>query len=153
MMLEAPGSFARASGAFSNILLLPTRLPVWRLRSTQNPVGGNCFGEGLRLLLVLVFICSPMHIVSFRNTASNFTRRSWLKLSAGATLALGLWPGCARWKDNSRGGAFRFAVLNAGSSRFPSKLPRNRPGIAVDSRPRFGILCNPNSGDELLWRN
>jgi hypothetical protein len=39
-------------------------------------------------------------------------RRHWLKLSASALLAAGLWPGCARWGNNGRGGSFRFVALN-----------------------------------------
>ena len=39
-------------------------------------------------------------------------RREWLRLSASGLLALGLWPGCARWRDNGRGDSFSFVVLN-----------------------------------------
>jgi len=39
-------------------------------------------------------------------------RRQWLRLSAGAALAGGLWPGCARWGDQGQGGAFSFVVMN-----------------------------------------
>jgi len=39
-------------------------------------------------------------------------RREWLGLSASSLLALGLWPGCARWRDNGRGDSFSFVVLN-----------------------------------------
>jgi hypothetical protein len=44
------------------------------------------------------------------NTAVN--RRSWLRLSASTMLALGLWPGCARWANSGRGESFRFVVIN-----------------------------------------
>lgn len=39
-------------------------------------------------------------------------RRHILRLSAAASLSLGLWPGCARFGDAGHGEAFRFAVLN-----------------------------------------
>lgn len=39
-------------------------------------------------------------------------RRRWLRLGAGAVLGTSLWPGCARFAGNGRGGNFRFIVLN-----------------------------------------
>jgi len=44
--------------------------------------------------------------------SSRRSRREWLQFTAGALLSLGLWPGCARFGDNGRGGAFTFVVLN-----------------------------------------
>lgn len=44
--------------------------------------------------------------------ANALPRRQWLRLSASSLLALGLWPGCARWRDNGHGGSFNFVVLN-----------------------------------------
>ena len=44
--------------------------------------------------------------------ASRSSRREWLRLSAGALLSLGLWPGCARFAGNGWGGAFSFVALN-----------------------------------------
>lgn len=44
--------------------------------------------------------------------AKRLDRRDWLRLSASGMLALGLWPGCARWRGNGRGATFRFVVLN-----------------------------------------
>jgi hypothetical protein len=43
---------------------------------------------------------------------SQSTRRDWLCRSAGALLSLGLWPGCARFAESGRGGAFPFVVIN-----------------------------------------
>lgn len=43
---------------------------------------------------------------------SRFSRREWLGLSAGTLLSLGLWPGCARFANNGRGGNFTFVVIN-----------------------------------------
>lgn len=40
------------------------------------------------------------------------SRRQWFRLNVGALLGLGLWPGCARFAGNGRGGAFRFVVIN-----------------------------------------
>ena len=45
-------------------------------------------------------------------TAPRLSRRQWLRRSAAATLTLGLWPGCARFGGNGRGGDFTFAVVN-----------------------------------------
>jgi 3',5'-cyclic AMP phosphodiesterase CpdA len=39
-------------------------------------------------------------------------RREWLRLSASGLLAMGLWPGCTRWRNSGRGEAFSFVVLN-----------------------------------------
>jgi 3',5'-cyclic AMP phosphodiesterase CpdA len=49
-----------------------------------------------------------MNIITARRTS----RREWLRNSAAATLALGLWPGCATNKDNGRGGDFTFIEIN-----------------------------------------
>ncbi len=49
-----------------------------------------------------------MNIITPRRT----TRREWIRHSAGAALALGLWPGCATNKDNGRGGEFTFIAIN-----------------------------------------
>ena len=46
------------------------------------------------------------------NGKTQWNRRQWLQASAGAALATGLWPGCARWADGGQGGAFDFVVLN-----------------------------------------
>lgn len=43
---------------------------------------------------------------------SEFSRREWLGLSAGALFSLGLWPGCARFADNGQGGDFTFVAIN-----------------------------------------
>jgi len=40
------------------------------------------------------------------------SRREWIRHSAAATLALGLWPGCARFANNGRGGEFTFLEVN-----------------------------------------
>ncbi len=40
------------------------------------------------------------------------SRRAWLRRGAAALLALGAWPGCARWAGNGRGSGFRFVVIN-----------------------------------------
>ena len=43
---------------------------------------------------------------------SSLPRREALRLSAGALLALGLWPGCLRVRDQRASDHFRFAVVN-----------------------------------------
>jgi 3',5'-cyclic AMP phosphodiesterase CpdA len=45
-------------------------------------------------------------------TQRRISRREWIRHSAAATLALGLWPGCARFGGNGRGGEFTFVVIN-----------------------------------------
>ncbi len=45
-------------------------------------------------------------------TPRRISRREWIRHSAAATLALGLWPGCATNKDNGRGEEFTFLVIN-----------------------------------------
>jgi hypothetical protein len=42
---------------------------------------------------------------------ATLSRRAWLHLSAGALLSAGMLPGCARFADNGRGGAFRFVAI------------------------------------------
>jgi hypothetical protein len=49
-----------------------------------------------------------MNIITPRRTS----RREWIRNSAAATLALGLWPGCARFAANGRGGEFTFIEVN-----------------------------------------
>ena len=45
-------------------------------------------------------------------TARRSSRRAWLQNSAAAALTLGLWPGCARFGGNGRGGDFTFIEMN-----------------------------------------
>ncbi len=49
-----------------------------------------------------------MNVITARRTS----RREWIRNSAAATLALGLWPGCARFAGNGRGGDFTFLEIN-----------------------------------------
>lgn len=69
------------------------------------------------------------------------SRRQWLARSAGSLLALGLWPGCARWADNGKGDAFRFVVLNDThfhTPKCPGWFERVRASIRSHSpRPDF----------------
>lgn len=50
----------------------------------------------------------PMNII----TAPRSSRRAWLRDSAAAALAFGLWPGCARFGGNGRGQDFSFIEIN-----------------------------------------
>lgn len=43
---------------------------------------------------------------------AHVSRRKALGLSSGSLLALGLWPGCLRVRDQRRGGTFNFLVVN-----------------------------------------
>ena len=45
-------------------------------------------------------------------TARRVSRREWIRHSAAATLALGLWPGCATHRENGRGGDLTFVEIN-----------------------------------------
>src|SRR5258708_1336665 len=49
-----------------------------------------------------------MNVITARRTS----RREWLRHSAAATLALGLWPGCATHGGNGRAGEFTFIEIN-----------------------------------------
>lgn len=49
-----------------------------------------------------------MNIIS----SPRISRRDWLRRSAAATLAFGLWPGCATHRENGRGGDFSFIQIN-----------------------------------------
>jgi len=73
-----------------------------------------------------------------------FSRRDWLRRSAGALLSLGLWPGCARFADNGRDGAFRFVVINDAhfqSPRCPEWFDRVSASIrSHDPKPEFCLM-------------
>jgi 3',5'-cyclic AMP phosphodiesterase CpdA len=45
-------------------------------------------------------------------TSRRVSRREWIHHSAAATLALGLWPGCARFSNNGHGEDFTFIEIN-----------------------------------------
>lgn len=73
-----------------------------------------------------------------------WNRRSWLHLSAGALLSLGLWPGCAKWADAGRGGTFNFIVLSdthVFTPSCPAWLELVRKSIVSHQpRPEFCLL-------------
>ncbi|MCW5551682.1 MAG: metallophosphoesterase [Verrucomicrobiae bacterium] len=77
-------------------------------------------------------------------TARQTSRRHWLRLSAGTLLALGAWPGCARWSDRGRGGNFSFVVINDThfqSPQCPEWFERVRASIhAHPVRPEFCLM-------------
>ena len=77
-------------------------------------------------------------------TAPRFSRRQWLGRSAAATLALGLWPGCARFGGNGRGGDFTFVVVNDAhysSPKCPNFFARVTASIrALTSKPEFCLM-------------
>ncbi len=88
---------------------------------------------------------------------SSISRRRWLRLSAASLLALGLWPGCARWASNGQGGSYRFVVLNDThfhTARCPAWFDRVRRSVlSQDPRPEFclvvGDLAERGRKDEL----
>lgn len=72
------------------------------------------------------------------------TRREWLRRSAAATLALGLWPGCARFAGNGHGDDFSFVQLNDAhysSPRCPDFFARVTASIrALPARPELCLM-------------
>jgi hypothetical protein len=103
------------------------------------------------------FITSMLKPKMTDHSTSQHSRRDWLRLSAGALLALGVWPGCARWAGHGRGGSFSFAVINDAhfqSPRCPEWFERVRASIHAQSpRPEFclvvGDLAEHGSKSEL----
>lgn len=77
-------------------------------------------------------------------TARRLSRRDWIRNSVGATLALGLWPGCARFGENGRGGEFTFAVINDmhyTSPKCPEWFERVTASLrSQKSRPEFCLV-------------
>ena len=75
---------------------------------------------------------------------TNYSRRAWLHLSAGALLSAGMLPGCARFADNGRGGAFRFVVINDAhfqSARCPEWFERvSVSAHSHDPKPEFCLM-------------
>jgi len=59
-------------------------------------------------------------------------------------LGLGLWPGCARWRESGRGGSFHFIVINDShfqSPRCPAWFEQVRASIRTHSpRPEFCLM-------------
>lgn len=77
-------------------------------------------------------------------TQTQMTRREWMGRSAGALLALGLWPGCARWAGKRSAGDFSFAVINDAhfqSPKCPAWFERVFADIrAQESRPELCLV-------------
>jgi 3',5'-cyclic AMP phosphodiesterase CpdA len=78
------------------------------------------------------------------NQRTTFSRRDWLRMSAGAALSLGMWPGCARFAGNGSGGAFRFVVVNDAhfqSPKCPAWFERVSASIrSHDPKPEFCLM-------------
>ena len=68
-----------------------------------------------------------------------------LRLSAGALLSLGLWPGRLRAAGNGRGGSFRFLVLNDThyqSARCPAWFERVSASVrSHQPKPEFCLMA------------
>jgi 3',5'-cyclic AMP phosphodiesterase CpdA len=77
-------------------------------------------------------------------TARRVSRREWIRNSAAATLALGLWPGCARFGGNGRGGEFTFISINDthySSPKCPEWFERVTAHVrAHQPRPEFCLV-------------
>jgi hypothetical protein len=90
-------------------------------------------------------------------THSRLRRRDWLRMSAGAMLALGVWPGCARWAGKRAAGTFGFVAINDAhyqSPRCPAWFERVSASIRWHpARPEFclmiGDLAEHGSKSEL----
>jgi 3',5'-cyclic AMP phosphodiesterase CpdA len=78
------------------------------------------------------------------NLPSACSRRQWLRLSAGALLSCGLWPGRLRAAENGRGDTFRFVVINDAhfqSPRCPAWFERVSESIRSHApRPEFCLM-------------
>jgi hypothetical protein len=76
--------------------------------------------------------------------AHALSRRDCLRLGAGALLALGAWPGCARWRGQRESGPFSFVVINDAhfqSPQCPAWFERVSASIrAQASRPEFCLM-------------
>jgi calcineurin-like phosphoesterase family protein len=91
------------------------------------------------------------------HTARKTSRRDFLKLSAGTLLALGLAPGCARFRDGGRGGNFSFVVINDAhfyTPKCPEFYARVKQSVlALSPRPELclfvGDLSDNGSTKEL----
>jgi predicted MPP superfamily phosphohydrolase len=81
-----------------------------------------------------------MNIITARRTS----RREWLRTGAAATLALGLWPGCARFAGNGRGGEFTFLEINDthySSPQCPEWFERVTASVrALSPKPEFCLV-------------
>src|SRR5258705_2602759 len=81
-----------------------------------------------------------MNIITPRRTS----RREWIRHSAAATLALGLWPGCARFGQNGRGGEFTFIEINDAhfsSPKCPEFFQRVTASIrALEPKPELCLM-------------
>ena len=94
-----------------------------------------------------------MNIITTRRTS----RRAWLRHSAAATLALGLWPGCARFGGNGRGQDFTFIEINDThytSPKCPAWFERVTASVrALQPRPELclmvGDLAEKGTAQEL----
>ena len=81
-----------------------------------------------------------MNIITPRRT----TRREWIRNSAAATLAFGIWPGCARFGGNGRGGNFTFIQMNDShfsSAKCPDFFARVTASIQAHTpKPEFCLM-------------
>lgn len=84
-----------------------------------------------------------IHFMNLITTPKN-SRRDWLRQGAAATLALGLWPGCARLADLGQGENFSFVVMNDAhysSPKCPEFFARVAASIRAQSpRPEFCLM-------------
>src|SRR5205085_1647055 len=82
-----------------------------------------------------------------------FTRREWLRLSAGALLSLGVWPGRLRGADAPAHDDFTFIAVN----HLPGFQRRNEveghPNISHDSHLARSkpVQTRPPSPDHLVY--
>lgn len=82
------------------------------------------------------------------HTNHRYSRRDMLRLSAGALLSLGLWPGALRAEGTGPSGKFRFVVINdlhnMTEDRCPKWLERVVEKIKAGPKPELCLLA----GDE-----
>lgn len=75
-------------------------------------------------------------------TGSSTSRREWLHTSAGMILALGIWPGCARWSGKRTVGTFSFVVINDAHFQSP-QCPAwfERVSASIRAQPSKPQIC------------
>jgi len=73
---------------------------------------------------------------------ARLTRREWLRVGAGSLLALGAWPGCARWSGQRDVASFRFVVINDAHFQSP-ECPAwfDRVSASIRTQPGHPELC------------
>jgi len=86
-------------------------------------------------------LCATMRPMN-DHSRSRLNRRDWIRLSAGAMLAMGVWPGCARWASRRMGGKFSFVAINDTHFQSP-RCPEwfERVSASIRDQPSCPEFC------------